>query len=218
MLPSPASPARRLPASVLASLLVNAVLPLVLYALLSPHMSQLHAVLLVALVPLAEGLITFARHRRIDALGVFILATLLLGAAIVVLGGTPRLILAREQILTGAIGLLLLGSLLLPRPAAFYLFRAVVTRQDSGGRAPFDARWETSPSFRRLLRRVTVVFGLGIVAEAAINITLALLLSIPAFLAVSPVVRYGIAGLLLAWFVLAVRQVRRASSEQPTLP
>jgi hypothetical protein len=53
----------------------------VLYKLLQPHMSTLHALLIVAVVPGLDSVYGLLRHRRLDAFGVFFFVALLLGAA-----------------------------------------------------------------------------------------------------------------------------------------
>jgi intracellular septation protein A len=211
----PASVGGRVQRQILESVLVNVALPLLLYALLSPHLSTLHTLMLVALAPAAESALTFVRRRRVDAFGLIVLGALLLGGGVVLLGGSARLILVREQLITGAAGLALLASLLLPRPLLYYLIRAAQARQEPMKRAQFDARWTASAPFRHAVRLMTMVFGAGVVVEALANIYLAYTVAIPTFLAVSPVVRYSIAGALILWLALYVRQTKRATGRHP---
>ncbi|MBV9280367.1 MAG: hypothetical protein JOZ41_09835, partial [Chloroflexi bacterium] len=95
---------------IVATLLINGLGPLVVYSQLSPHMSQIRALLCTALVPVVENVFTLTRHRRLDAFGVFVLVGLVLTGALVLAGGSPRLILIRESLLGGAFGLAMLAS------------------------------------------------------------------------------------------------------------
>jgi len=52
------------------------------------------------------------------------------------------------------------------------------------------------------MRLMTAVWGVSLVAEAIIKIILVSRLSVSAFLAVSPLVLYGIIGMTIAWTVL----------------
>ena len=72
------------------SLLLNGVAPYVIYAICSPHMAVMNALLLAALVPLADVAVILARHRRLDAFGACIVLSLALSGVAVMLGGNPR--------------------------------------------------------------------------------------------------------------------------------
>ena len=101
---------------VLPSLLVNGVAPFVVYTLLHTHISQLHALMVTALVPLADGVVGLVRQRRINAFGALVFLSLVLSSLLVLVGGSPRLILVRESALSGVFGVLMLLSLFWPQP------------------------------------------------------------------------------------------------------
>ena len=170
-------------------------MPVVLYKLLQLLMSTLHALLIVAVVPSLDSAFNLVRHRRLDAFGVFVFVGLLLGAAIVAVGGSPRFILARESLLIGAMGLALVASVVvLPRPLMWYLLVPFVAGNEAEGRERFGADWEEHAAVRRSWRMLTLVFGAGTLLEAAINTFLAFSIPIATYLVVSQVVRYAIAG------------------------
>src|SRR5205085_4928979 len=85
---------------VLPSLLVNGVAPFVVYTLLHTHMSQPHALMVTALVPLADGVVGLVRQRRINAFGALVFLSLVLSSLLVLVGGRTRLILVRESALS----------------------------------------------------------------------------------------------------------------------
>ncbi len=201
------------------TLLLNFVAPFVLYKLLSPHMSTLHALLIVAVVPGLDSAFSFVRHRRLDSFGVFVFVGLLLGAAIVAVGGSPRFILARESLLIGATGLALVLSLVvLPRPLMWYLLAPFDAGNDEEGRARLRTDWEGHREVRRSWWMLTLVFGTGALLEAAINTYLAFAIPIAIYLVVSQVVRYAIAAGLLLWLVVYVRRFRQATGRDPFRP
>jgi len=68
--------------------------------------------------------------------------------------------------------------------------------------------------FRRTMMVLTVVWGLGLLVDAAISIALVYTLSIKAYLAVNPFVSYGMTGALSLWTFLYVRQQRRKGAER----
>ena len=56
---------------------------------------------------------------------------------------------------------------------------------------------------------VTVVWGIGLLVEAALRIFLVLVMSTEQFLIISPFVLYGITGALIVWMFLYSRQGRK---------
>jgi intracellular septation protein A len=194
---------------VILSVGINGLLPLLAYNLLTPHLSEIEALTLVSLIPLADNLVSFLRHRRLDVFGLFMLAGLLLSLGVVLLGGDQKFILIKESFLTGAIGLVMLASLVLPRPLLFYFAAHFTAGKSQEAQAEFGERWHSS-YFRFVMYLMTIVWGLALVAEAAIRIVLVLSLnSTTTFLAVSPLVQYAITGGTIAWTVWYARYSSR---------
>lgn len=183
---------------VVPTLLLNGVAPYVVFSLLRPHTSQLHALMVAALVPLAEGIVTLARQRRINVFGTIVFVSLTLSIIVVLLGGSPRVFLIRESALSGSFGLAMLVSLLCPRPLVYYLAGHFVAPL-APARLQVVRHKMTSPWFHSFLRLLTAVWGLVTVADAALNTFLAFHLPVATFLAVTPIARYGMMGCTFAW-------------------
>jgi hypothetical protein len=64
-------------------------------------------------------------------------------------GGSPRFLLLRESLVSGMIGIVFLGSLLLPRPLAYYLARSTVAKQSPQELNTFEVAWP-KPRFVRM--------------------------------------------------------------------
>jgi hypothetical protein len=201
MLQSRAAIWRHIGHHVIPGLAINGVLPVVLYALLSPHMTTVQALLITALAPLLENVVALARHRRLDMFGALVFLSLVLSSVVVLCGGSPRMILARESLLSGAFGLVLLVSLLCPQTLIYYLTSHFVAGPLPARKAEFR-RKAAVPWFRSFMRLLTVVWGLITLTDAALNVYLAFNVSIALFLAVSPLARYGLIGGALLWTVL----------------
>jgi hypothetical protein len=185
---------------VVPNLLLNAVGPILVYATVRPHVSELHAVMAAAFVPLADGLVGIVRHRRINIVGVLVLLSLVFSGILVLLGGTPQLILARESVLSGAMGIVLLASLLWPQPLVYHLGQHFYAGNVPDRRHEFR-RKARSPWFRSFLRLLTVVWGLVTVVQSGLCTYLALHLPVATFLIVSPVAHYGIMACTFAWTI-----------------
>ncbi|MDB5802037.1 MAG: hypothetical protein JWL63_2976 [Rhodocyclales bacterium] len=177
----------------------NLVLPWLAYKLAEPHWGEFGGLLCSALPPLLWSCAELIRHRRLDALSMMILAGIGLSLFALSLGGNPRLLLVRESLISGLIGIAFLVSAPFSRPLVFHLARAMAKRQstDEAG-SDFDEWWQLQVS-QRMLRGITWGWGFGLTAEALLRGWLAWHWSSERFLMLSPFVSYGLIGLLLLW-------------------
>jgi hypothetical protein len=180
-----------------------------------------------AVVPLAWSLVEFARNRKIDVISVLVLGGIGLSLVAIAFGGSPKLLLFRESLVTGTIGLVLIGSAIIRRP----LMRVLVTASARAfsdpnsdvaavlpGGAFARAREELEgyadkPWFLRLMSVMTVVVGLLLVTETAVRSALIFSLPTEKVLLLGPVVKYSTVGVLMlltfGYFVPAVRRGER---------
>ena len=195
-------------------LAVNFLLPWLVYRYAHPYLGETGALIASAVPPIVWSLIELARFRRVDALSMMVVAGILLSVAAMALGGSPRMLLLRESLVSGAIGVAFLLSLPMRRPLIFYLARASVAREMEGGAARFEALWQERPGLPTTLRLMTLVWGVGLTAETALRAWMALTWPIERFLVVSPFIGYGIYGGLMLW-TLWYRKSMRKRSEAP---
>jgi hypothetical protein len=118
-------------------LLVNILLPYVIYIKAEASLGQVHALLSASLPPIAWGVIEFARKRRIDAVSILVLAGIVLSLLAFLGGGSVRFLQLRENLVTGLIGLIFVGSAAIGRPLIYQLARAGKLRQSQ--RRPNDS-------------------------------------------------------------------------------
>jgi hypothetical protein len=178
---------------------VNFLLPWLAYRFTLPHLGETGALIASAVPPIIWSLIELARFRRVDALSVMVVTGIVLSVAAMALGGSPRMLLLRESLVSGAVGVGFLLSLPMRRPLIFYLARATVAREMDGGAAHFEALWRERPALATSMRLMTLVWGVGLTAETALRAWMALTWPIERFLVVSPFIGYGIYGGLALW-------------------
>jgi hypothetical protein len=178
---------------------VNFLLPWLAYRFTLPHLGETGALIASAVPPIVWSLIELARFRRVDALSVMVVAGIVLSVAAMALGGSPRMLLLRESLVSGAVGVVFLLSLPMRRPLIFYLARATVAREMAGGAAHFEALWRERPALASSMRLMTLVWGIGLTGETALRAWMALTWPIERFLVVSPFIGYGIYGGLALW-------------------
>jgi len=179
---------------VVFTLLINGLIPWGLYVLLSGHMSSLAALSIATLAPLIDNIVHLVKHRKLDAFGGLMLFTFLLTLAFVLVGGSEKILLVRESLVTASVGVLFLGSLFFRRPLMFYLALRFIANPE------FPANWSYG-YFRFVMRLMTLVWGIVLTAEAGVRVYMVFHLSIEAYLALSNIVLYGFIGAAVLWTV-----------------
>jgi hypothetical protein len=182
--------------------------PLVAYSLLrSAGQSAVTALVLSGAFPalgVAAGLI---RHRRVDAIGILVLAGIAVGTVLGLLSGDPRLVMVEGSIPTAVFGLLCLGSLWARRPL-IYRFAIEFIGPDTPKGREFESLWQYH-GFRHTFRLFTVVWGVTYLAEAAARVIIVETTSTGTALTVSKVMPYVVAAALFAWMFAYGRHARR---------
>jgi hypothetical protein len=90
--------------------------------------------------PILWSAAEFARHRRVDAFSILVLAGIAFSLLALFGGGGARFLQLREDLVTGAIGLVFLVSLAIRRPLIFYLARATMLRNSADEAGAADRR------------------------------------------------------------------------------
>ncbi|MED7925391.1 VC0807 family protein [Nonomuraea sp. LP-02] len=158
----------------LAALVVDIALPMgVYYGLRYAGLDEHVALVLSSLVPALSVAVSLARGRRPDRLALFMTAMILAGAAVSALVHDPRFLLAKDGWFMGVAALWFLSSTRWDRPLAFTFTRFLLERRVGPARESWDVLWERLPAFRRIWRVVTVMYGVGLLADAAVRVVMA---------------------------------------------
>jgi hypothetical protein len=204
-------------------LLVNGVLPFVIYTLTDKQLGDVGALIASSVPPIGWSIVQFVRSRTVDAVSVLVVTGIALSLVALWGGGGAKFLQLRENLVTGVIGLIFLGSVAVGRPLIYYLARAGMRRQGQSGQlADFEGRRD-SPLFKRTMRVMTLVWGLGLVARTALAAVLVFSVSIPTYLAIHPILGYATMGGLGGWTLFYARRqqalgrARRAAAEAEAL-
>ncbi|HEY2052239.1 MAG TPA: VC0807 family protein [Caulobacteraceae bacterium] len=189
-------------------LLVNFALPFAVYDLTKPRLGDAHALMVSSAPPIIWAIVEFVRRRRVDFISMFVLAGIALSLLAMLGGGSVKFLQLRERLVTAVIGLAFVISALIRRPLIYEFARASMRRNQSDQLAQFEAR-RNEAGFRRAMTTMTLVWGFGLLAEAAVSVVLVLKLTIKQYLIVSPIVGYSVAGILTLWTFAYVRALRR---------
>lgn len=190
-------------------LAVNIIGPWAVYSLLAERLGETPALLWSMLPPLLWSAWELWREKRVDSLSVLVLVGIAFSVAVGMLGGRPEVLLMRESLLSGVIGIVFLSSLLWPKPVLFYLARATLGRRQAGGAAHFDALYAQNPMVRQGMRSMTLAWGVGTVGETVLRYMVLQYVSTATFLWFSPILGYLVMGGLMGWTVWYRLRLRR---------
>ncbi|WP_343062257.1 VC0807 family protein [Acidocella aromatica] len=199
---------------------VNFIAPYLVYEALDDAYGDSWALIVSAVPPLLWSTVELARTKRIDAISLIVVASILFTVVATAMGGSPRLIQIRDAMVTGVVGLTFLASLLLKRPLIFYLARAAMSRNTVAGFEAYESLW-ARPGVPAAFRWLTVVWGMGLVAQTGAMCWLAWIWPIPRYLLVSPVISAAMfGGLMMASLAYiarnpAVRPILRGAITWP---
>ena len=186
--------------------------PLVAYQLLrSAGQSAVSALVLSGVFPALGVVAGLVRHRRVDVLGILVLAGIAVGTILGLLSGNARLVLLEGSVPTAMLGLFCLASLWSSRPL-IYRFALEFMGADTPKGRDFAALWRY-PGFRHAFRLFTVVWGVTYLAEAVARVVIVETTSTATALTVSKVMPYAVAAALVGWMIAYGRRARRRGEQ-----
>lgn len=191
-------------------LLVNFLLPWVCYRMAFPAMGETGALFVSAVPPMIWSLCVVVGFKRLDVVSLLVICGILLSLLAMAFGGSPRLLLLRESLITGFVGFALLVSLLLPRPLMYYLAQSTTARHSPEESANFGTLWDKL-GFVRCMYVTSWVWGTSLIFETVLRSILAWTIPIDQFLIISPIIGYGIYFALIGWTFWFVRSLKAAA-------
>jgi hypothetical protein len=179
---------------------LNAIIPVVLYKLSKHYVSpsEVTALLIATTFPLGKSIYDLVRRGQVDPVSMVVLLGIGADGVALLLGGSPRLLLVRESLFTGAFGIACFVSLLLPRPIMFYFARHFVAGTDPQRQAAFNGGWQLR-EVRFCHRLITAVWGSVFVGELILRIVLIYSVSAAAVLIVSPILLGALTIAAMIW-------------------
>ncbi|SHM85712.1 VC0807 family protein [Streptomyces yunnanensis] len=157
--------------------------------------NQWLALVVSSVVPVVQLVRRLATERRLNGPTLFTLSLTACSAAVTLLTGDPRLLLARESYFTAILGLWMLGSVPTRRP---FVYTATVRLLPEATARKWEAKGEGTPRFRRAMRVMTGAWSTAFLLDSAARVVMAY--SLPVDLV--PVLS---SALLVAMLVVVVR-------------
>ncbi|WP_199435208.1 VC0807 family protein [Qaidamihabitans albus] len=136
------------------------------------------------------------RQRSFDGFAALLATVLGVGLALSFVTGDPRFLILKESFATGAAALIMLASCASHAPLVL-----VAVRAGSGAakRAEIDRLCAELPGFRRAFVRMTAVWGLALLLEAALRVPLVYLLPVDVMAGLSVALLIALVAALSAW-------------------
>jgi hypothetical protein len=161
--------------AVLAPVLVDLVLPLLIfYGLRQAGVGIVGATLAGSVIPAARTIHSLVRGKSVDWMAVFMLTALAVGTIAALLMHSPRLLLAKDGVITALCGFWMLGTLFAGKPLLLSIGRGIAeAKRGKGGGEVWASRWNAEPRFRHGLRLITAVWGVGLVLDAVVRVVIA---------------------------------------------
>src|SRR3984957_11992112 len=188
---------------------LNAIIAAVLYKLSKHYLSssELRALLIATTFPVGKSIFDLLRRGQVDPVSIVVLLGIAANTVALFFGGSPRLLLVRESIFTGAFGVACFFSLLLPRPMMFYFARHFIAGADPQRQARFNAGWQLR-EVRFCHRLITTVWGCVFVGELILRVVLIYHASTATVLIVSPALLGALTIAAMIWAFSYGRRVR----------
>jgi hypothetical protein len=140
------------------------------YLLRAFDVAPIWALTFSGLPPALRVLYLAVRHRRVDGMGLFVLFVVGIGLVTSLLTGDARLQLVRGAWFSVLIGVWMLASRWLGRRPTTYQAVLALLPHRAG---TLEERWADTPSFRRVWRVLTVVWGVGGLVHSGLSVALA---------------------------------------------
>jgi hypothetical protein len=200
-------------AGIAAEVVVNFVLPWICYRIALQSLGETGALILSVAPPMIWSLLVIVWFKRLDAVSLIVVAGIFLSLFAMTFGGSPRLLLLRESLVTGLVGLALLVSMLFPKPLMYYLAESTTAKHSPEEAAQFSLLWKR-PGFVRTMYVTSWVWGTALISEAALRCILAWTMPVDQFLLVSPLISYSVYFALIGWTFWFVRRMKAAAKRR----
>jgi hypothetical protein len=147
--------------------------PIALYYLLhGAGVSNLVALSAGAALPALAAIYKLLAKHRLDGVALLVAATMVISICVSVIVHSPRFLLAKEGLITGLWGIWFIASAGMRRPAAFVFARPFMEGRKVFATRSWDSLWDTDATFRRIWRTSSLIWGTGMLADAAIRVVM----------------------------------------------
>jgi hypothetical protein len=198
-------------AGTLRPLLIDVALPVGGYYLLHDGLglSLWLSLALSGIVPAARTVVAAVAARELNVLALLMVVVGVAGIAVSFATGDPRLMIAKESVISSVIGVAIMVSVALRRPLMSAGLRPFLIRGCAARAAAWDRLAACSRRFRRLELLFSAIWGLALLAECAARLVGAFTLPVPTMVWLSTVLTAGAIGVAVIVGGIAAGPLRK---------
>jgi hypothetical protein len=174
----------------LKPLAIDVALPLGSYYLLHDGfgLGLVSSLALSSVGPAIRTVLSALRDRSVNGLAGLILMVNLAGIAVTFITGSPRLMMAKDSVVSSVVALGILLSVVRGKPLMTTALQPMLVKGDAAKAAAWERLVQGSAAFRRVERRFSVVWGLALLAECVARVIGAITLPVPTMVWLSNVI------------------------------
>lgn len=191
--------AGRMMARALAPLAIDVVIPVGGYYVLHSGLglSLWLSLALSSVVPAIRSVTGLVGKRQLNVLAMLMLVVNLAGIAVSFATGDPRLMIAKDSVISSVIALAILGSVAVRRPLMTAGLKPFVTRGTPARAAAWDRLAAGSARFRRLELTYSAIWGAAVLADCVARLVGAFTLPVPTMVWLGSVLIGGAIGVAI---------------------
>jgi len=175
------------------------------------------AYLIASVGPLAGMFANWIRTHKLGGVSLVIMATILISAAVSLIGSQDaRILLLKDSALTGGFGLVTLISAMpvFPKPLMFFFGLKFGTDGTRGGIQEWYNLWDKYPTFRKGQYRINTVWGVSFLLEALIKAVCSLALPYAVAFTVSQIFPFLVLAAVIFWTIRYGNKQRQQGEER----
>jgi len=200
-----------MPKALYRNLGLSVVAPLIaIQLLLHAGSSPIVALSVAAVFPLIELAYEAVTTHRVGVIAIVAFIGIVVGFGLSFATGNPIFALLKDSVLTATFGAVFLATLATPKPL-IYRLNLDLAGNDSAARAAAEKLWE-NPAAQRSFRLITLVWGLGLLAEAVTRVVAVFTLPIATATSASPIIAVVFIGGIFLWTTRYVKARRAAAA------
>ncbi len=133
-------------------------------------LSLITSLALSSVIPAVRTVAGFVRARDLNTLAALILAVNVAGIATSFIVGNPRIMIAKDSVISSVIGVTILISTWRGTPVMSNGLRLFLVKGSESAAITWDRLTTTSDRFRRLERRYTMIWGIALLADCVARV------------------------------------------------
>ncbi|KAJ3277196.1 hypothetical protein HDV01_000248 [Terramyces sp. JEL0728] len=195
--------------------MMNIVLPLVIYSVLQGRVSLVLALALSGIPPALEGIQNIHKTKQIDAIAAMVIISIIFSIVVVILTSDPKLILLKDSFQTILLAILF-GTSIYMQENLIWRYNRQFSGHHPEIQKELDERWQ-DPRVKQTTNTLCIIWAVGFLFEAGVRIVLIYTIPTDTLGYISPcllVVVLGTLALSTVLYVKAARQKYAAQSNQ----